>query len=104
MPVLTLTLNDLYPGSNSYAQAYKGDPVLGTVGAVVPGSSLVLASDTVPVNRVLTLNKYDSVFTSDGRWTIELLTVTPFGTDRLAYISFDINRTIEVNGSVTTIE
>ena len=104
LPTITFTLNDLYPGSTTYAQVYKGNPVLGTVGTVVPGSSLALPSETIPTSRVLTANKYESVFTSDGRWTMELLTVTPFGTDRLAYVSFDINRTIQVNGTVTTIE
>jgi hypothetical protein len=103
LPNLTLTINDIYPGSQVYAQTYKGNPVLGTTGTVLPGSSLV-SGNTVPQNSVLTLNKYDSAFTSDGRWTIELLTLTPFGIDRLAYVSFNLNRTIQVNGSVTTIE
>jgi hypothetical protein len=53
---------------------------------------------------VLSLTNYDSVFTSDGRWTMEIVTVTPFGTDRLAYISFDLDRTINLNTTVTTIE
>lgn len=103
LPTLTLALNDLYPNSTTYAQVYKGNAVLGTSGKIVPGSALVI-SDSIPQSRVLTLNNYDSVFDSDGRYTIELLTVTPFGIDRLAYISFDLDRTIQVNGSVTTIE
>jgi hypothetical protein len=103
MPTVTLTLNDLYPDSRTYAQVYKGNPVLGTVGTVVPGSNQII-SDSVPQNRVLTLSNYDSALSSDGRWTMELLTVTPFGIDRLAYVSFDLDRTIEVNGTFTTIE
>jgi len=103
MPQATLTLNDLYPSSRSYAQIYKGNPVLGTVGTVVPGSNLVI-NDTVPSNRVLLLNNYDSVFYEDGVWTMELLTVTPFGTDRLAYVTFTLDRTIEANGTFTTNE
>jgi len=103
MPQTTLTLNDLYPNSRSYAQIYKGAQVLGTVGTVVPGSNLVI-NDTVPSNRVLLLNNYDSVFYEDGVWTMELLTVTPFGTDRLAYVTFTLDRTIEANGNFTTVE
>ncbi len=103
LPQLTITLNDLYPSSTTYAQVYKGNPALGTEGTVVPGSSRVF-NDTVPQNIVLTLNNYDSCITSDGHWTMELLTVTPFGTDRLYYVSFDVNRTIEMNGTFTTIE
>jgi len=96
VPQLTLTLNDLYPSSTSYAQVYMGNPVLGTVGTVIPGSALVI-SDTVPNSRVLTLQGYDQVFPTDGLWTLELLTVTPFGTDRLAYVSFTVQRIISMN-------
>lgn len=102
LPQLTLTLNDLYPNSTTYAQAYKGVAQLGTTGKTLTGSALVI-NDSVPQNRVLLLSDYDSVFDSDGQWTIELLTSTPFGIDRLAYVTFNLNRTIQVNGSVTTI-
>ncbi|MEO7097743.1 MAG: hypothetical protein ABI162_00145 [Luteolibacter sp.] len=102
LPQLTLTLKDLYPKSTTYLQAYKGNPVLGTIGITVPGSSLIV-NDSVPQNRVLILNNYDSVFDSEGRWTLEIITSTPFGLDRLGYVSFDLDRTIHVNGSVTTI-
>lgn len=103
MPQVTLTLNDLYPSSTTYVQVYKGDPQLGTSGTKVPGSSLII-NDCVPQSRVLTLQDYDAVFDTDGRWTMELLTATPFGIDRLACVSFDLNRTLEVNGMFTDIE
>ena len=103
MPTLTITLNDLYPASRSHAQVYPGNPRLGTEGTVVPGSSVVV-SETVPQNRVLTVKNYAEVFDADGRWTMELLTITPFGIDRLAYVSFDLNRTIKVRGGTTTME
>lgn len=103
VPSITLTLNDLYPDSRTYAQVYKGNPVLGTQGTVVPGSALIVY-EAVPQNRVLTIQNWDTVLTSDGRWTLELLTATPFGIDRLAHVSFDVDRTIEANGTFTTIE
>ena len=103
LPQVTLILNDLYPNSTTYAQVYRGDPQLGTVGIVVPGSGLVI-NDSAPQSRVLNLTKYDAIFDSDGRWTIEILTVTPFGVDRLAYVSFDLDRTIQLNGSFNSIE
>ena len=102
IPNLTLTINDIYPDARVYAQAYMGAAQLGVSGAILPGSA-VIVNDTIPQNRVLTLNKYDSVFTQDGVWTIELLTSTPFGVDRLAYITFTLNRSIKINGTVTTI-
>lgn len=103
LPDLTLTLNDLYPNSTTYAQVYKGSPVLGKKGTIIPGSSLVI-SDSVPQSRILSLTNYENVFDGDGKWTMELLTSTPFGIDRLAFVTFDLDRTIEVNGSLTTIE
>jgi hypothetical protein len=53
---------------------------------------------------VLVVDNYHEVFDEDGRWTMELVTVTPFGIDRLAYVSFDLDRTIKMNGVFTTIE
>lgn len=103
LPQVTLTLNDLYPSSTTYAQVYKGEAQLGVSGKIIPGSALAI-NDSVPQDRVLTLKKYDSIFDTDGRWTMELLTVTPFGIDRLAYVSFDLDRTIRMNSSVSTVE
>ena len=110
LPTVTLTLNDLYPSSTTYAQVYKGDLQSGMTGVIVPGSALV-TNDSVPQSRVLTLTNYDSIFDSDGRWTMEIITVTPFGIERMrtpsgaiAYVTFDLDRTIEMNGTFTTIE
>jgi len=103
LPQVTVTLNDLYPSSTSYVQVYPGNPQLGTVGKTVPGSVLVI-NDSVPQSRVLTLKGYDALFDNDGLWTMELLTVTPFGTDRLAYVSFNVDRTIKIISNLTTDE
>lgn len=103
LPLVTVTLNDLYPSSHTYAQVYKGAPQLGRVGSIVPGSSL-LVNDTVPVSRVLTLSNYEGVFDEDGQWTMELVTETPFGIDRLHYVTFHLDRTIQMNSTVTTVE
>jgi len=103
LPQLTFTYNDLYPNSTTYAQVYKGDPQLGKTGTVITGSSRVV-NDSTPQSIVLSVTGYDAAFDSDGRWTIEVVTVTPFGIDRLAYVSFDLDRTIRLNGSFTTTE
>lgn len=103
LPQLTLTLNDLYPDSRTYAQVYRGDPQLGTEGTLIPGTSLVI-NESVSIDRVLVLDDYESVFDGDGRWTLEVLTITPFGIDRLAYVSFDIDRTLDLRGTISTME
>lgn len=105
LPSLTLTINDAYPGSHVFAQVYKGPPVLGTEGRIVPGSAKAFASETVPKSEILPIptGTYDSVFDSDGQWTMELVTQTPFGLERLDHVTFMLDRTIEMNGTVTTI-
>ena len=103
VPAVTVTLNDLYPSSHTYAQVYKGPPVLGTTGTIVPGSSLLI-NDTIPVSRVLTVSNYDAVFDQDGQWTMELVTQTPFGLERMHHVTFQLDRTIQMNSSVTTVE
>jgi hypothetical protein len=103
LPQVTLTANDLYPSSTTYAQVYKGEKRDNVTGRIIPGSAVVI-SDSVPKNKILVLDDYDEVFDEDGRWTMELLTVTPFGTDRLSYVTFDLDRTMKVNGTFVTIE
>lgn len=103
LPSVTFTLHDLYPDSKTYAQVYKGDVRSGVVGVVVPGSAWTIYGST-PQDKTLVADDWDSIIDSDGRWTMELLTATPFGIDRLAYVSFDVDRTIEMNGTFTTIE
>lgn len=103
MPQITLTLNDLYPDSRVFAKVYPGASNLNAEGAIVPGSALIIYEST-PQNRVLTLNNWDSILTADGQWTLDLMTTTPFGTERLATVSFTLERTIKINGSVTTVE
>ena len=103
VPQLTFTLKDLYPKSTTYAQVYKGVAALGTVGTVLPGSALVI-NDAVPQDRVLVIQDYADTLTDSGDWTIELLTETPFGIDRLAHVTFTLDRTLKVRGSMNTYE
>lgn len=103
-PTLTLAINDIYPDARVYAQIYKGEKRDdGFVGTVVPGSA-VAVNESVPQNRLLTVSEWDSVLTENGAWTMELLTFTPFGIDRLDWVTFNVDRTITVRGSVTNAE
>lgn len=103
LPQLTFTLNDLYPNSTTYAQAYPGNAALNTEGKIINGSALAL-DESVPQDRVLVVSDYADALGADGIWTIELITKTPFGIERLAYVTFNLDRTMKVNGTFTTIE
>jgi len=102
-PDVNVQLRDLYPDSFTYAQVYEGPPQLGTVGTLVPGASLVV-NGSIPRNETLNVRNWDSVIPTDGVWTLEVLTETPFGTDRLGFVSFTVDRAIKVNGSVTSVD
>ena len=105
MPAITITLNDLYPGSSTYTQVYKGAPALGMEGITVPGGAWN-NTKAVPEAKSLTIDDFAGVFDDggDGQWTLEVITSTPFGLDRLAYVSFNLDRTIEFRGSITSQE
>lgn len=100
-PALTVTVNELYPDSRVYVQIYKGASRLGVSGTIIPGSAIIV-NDSVPQDRVILLKDYDSLLTEDGQWTMELVTSTPFGMDRLSFVSFTVDRTIRVNSMINT--
>jgi len=103
LPPVTLSIRDAYPSSQIYAQAYKGAQVLGTTGKVISGSVRYVTYAT-PQDYTITLNDWGAELEEDGVWTVELLISTPFGIDRLAYVTFDLDRTIEVKSTMTTSE
>ncbi len=113
MPKLTFVYNDVYPGpTNSavYAQIYKGEKS-NTVGVIVPGSHKNNSDPQLKTFTESTDGHLDQLIDSDGRWTIELLSDTPFGVERMltpsgspAYVTFTVQRTMQVNGTVTTIK
>lgn len=102
-PDVTFSLTDLYPNSNIYAQIYKGPAQPNKIGTMVPGTSVVF-NETVPQNRVVTIRNWDRIMEEDGQWTLELITATPFDVVRLGKVTFTIDRTIQVNGSLSTMD
>lgn len=104
MPTVTFQYTDTYPGSQTFAQIYKGEVRDNVSGLIVPGSHKNNTQQIPENNLESTGSEFDRMFDSDGRWTIEILTVSPFDTIRLHYVTINVDRTIEVNGSFTTIE
>jgi hypothetical protein len=101
-----VTLKDLYPDSVTYAQIYHGAPQLGRIGTVI-GSSVVSFNTYAPQNAVVPLTLLPTDLGEDGTYTIEVLTVTPFNDrtpERVAYVSFEIDRTIQVRSTISDAE
>ncbi len=107
-PQLTFTYQDLYPGSTSFARIYPGplrpdvDDVEGKI--AIAGSGPGTNSRAHPLDVTRTSETWDVHVNQDGKWTIEMISETPFDTVLFDHVTFDINRGIEVQGSVTTSE
>lgn len=102
-PEVNVTLTNLYPDSYTYTQVYEGSPVLGTLGDNVPGAAIVV-KDSAPRTDTIRLKNWDASIANDGLWTLEVITETPFGTERLGYMTFKVDRAIKVNGAVTSAD
>lgn len=102
---IQLSLVNLYPDSVTYARIYPGPQRLGAEASII--ASTVLSYDTYsPQTAVVPVSGLDPLVEADGLYTIEVVTVTPFNNrqpERLAWASFTVDRTIEVNATVTTI-
>ncbi|MFT3992584.1 MAG: hypothetical protein QM680_14405 [Luteolibacter sp.] len=103
IPTVTFGVKDVYPGSQIYAQAYQGgvndnpsDPV-----QVAAANAAVYAT---PTDASFSSTNLSGKLPVDGQWTVELISSSPFGLERLDYVTFDIDRTISVRGSMTTAE
>lgn len=105
-PNASIELRDLYPDSETKVQVYAGSKAPGTVGTVLP-SSIVKFNTYQPQNTNLVLSDLEKHLVADGTYTLEVLTKTPFddGTPEiLGSVTFQVKRSITVNGMVATME
>ncbi|MCW1926157.1 hypothetical protein OKA05_26605 [Luteolibacter arcticus] len=102
LPTLSATYTDVYPGSSIWLQIYKGPEKLGTEGAVLPGSTWNNTNEYSAGNLV-SVSDYSSLATTDGIYTIEMLTRTPFGLERLSHITFSVDRTLQIRAQMGEI-
>lgn len=106
LPQLTLTLNDLYPNSTTYLKAYRGplSAVPNSPGRVILESQVPLNQE-LPKSEIRVVQGYDAVVDTDGEWTFELVTDTPFGRgEYLDHVTFTIDRSLDFKGGIHTIE
>ena len=103
MPEVTFNYSRLYPDSQTYVQIYPGPPSLGTLGTTI-NSSIITIADVTPQNRTFILRNWDHLLQQDGQFTMEVLHTTPWGTERLGFVSFIADRTIQVNGQIFSSE
>jgi len=97
-------LTDLYPDHVTYARIYKGVARLGADGNTI-ASSVVQHNTYAPQDAVIPVTGLEEFIDTDGIYTVEVVTVTPFNhrqPERLAYATFEVDRTLEVRGSLTS--
>ncbi|HEY8960713.1 MAG TPA: hypothetical protein VIM57_00820 [Luteolibacter sp.] len=115
MPQITVTLNDLYPGSKSYLRAYQGEALAAGEKGSINLSSYFPCGDSVPMNKELIIPpaSWNEILTQDGAWTIELVTETPFSPDPElvrdkagvpVQARIQVDRSIRLNSNITTSE
>lgn len=104
-PTLTIRTKDLYPGSRTYLQVYEGTQSLGTQGTLMsreldyPNTQLISVTP-----QDFSISDYDRYFTKDGTYTIELITETSFDSTRLDWVTFSIDRNLEIRAQLTGLE
>ncbi len=99
IPTIQLTLNDLYPRSDTYFMLYPGTSINGVTGT--PVLAYPMDRDTTQSTQ-LTCSNLASAVTKSGTYTVALISSTVYGTELLAPpITFTVNNTISVHATLT---
>jgi hypothetical protein len=105
IPPITVTLDDLYPASETFVRFYKGAPASSPSDPKMLQGSYVLLADSIPQARNLTITNVNRFFKKEGPYTLEIIHETPFGFDILdQFYPLLVDRTIEMKGSLFTRE
>lgn len=106
MPKLTFNFVNTYPNSDNYARIYQGPKRSGVPSVKVPGSGKVNSGNDPETYLATSGDDLNPLITSDGTWTIELVTYVDCFKEMLCltYVTFEIDRSIKANGNFTTIE
>jgi len=95
VPQVELILNNLYPRSDTYLLLYEGTQVAGAEGRIVKAFPM---DRDASESHVLRVSELESKLSSDGTYTLALISETIFGREMLCSpVTFDIRRTLQVN-------
>ncbi len=117
IPSVVVRLQHLYPDSRTYVQIYTGSAVLGREGTLINGTERKFGSfynpdvegepTNVPQTLSLSMEDLSNYAARDGVYTLEVITETPFfnrAPERLAYVTFEVDRTISSRGQLSSAE
>jgi hypothetical protein len=112
-PPITVTYTDAYPNSTTYTQIHKGLHNSGFSAGTITGSSKTFNQAVPPAPETCVLSDWantkkadgTNVIDSDGVYTVEILSTTPFGTNvKVQWTQVNIDYTSKINAMITTIE
>lgn len=101
-PEVSVDLVNLYPESETWVQFYRGPEAIGTNGTRLT-ENVAIVNDIIPRNMTMRFTQLDSILTDNGEWTLEVLTRTPFGIERLNFLTLNIDRDLKLRGSFQTL-
>lgn len=95
VPAIQLTLDDLYPRSDTSLMLYPGTEINGVEGKII--QAFPMDRDTCE-SHILKVEDFGSQLGEDGAYTVALMSTTVYGTELLCDpITFSIKRSIAVN-------
>lgn len=97
VPAVSVQLENLYPESETWVQVYRGPESVGTNGTRL-SESVAIVNDVKPKNKTLSFRALNTVLNENGEWTLEVLTKTPFGIERISWRTIVIDRNLELRG------
>ena len=103
VPAFQVQLTKVYPQSQTYLQIYPGVSAPGTVGTRVGGSILAWNS-TKTRDGILSFPSIANYLQAEGLYTVEVITVTPFGQDIVESLTFDFDNTISIRGNFNFVD
>ena len=103
IPAFTVDLTKVYPTSETYLQIYPGPAEVGKVGTKIT-SSLLSIDGNVSRDKTLSFPNLARFLTAEGFYTIEVVTETVFGVEVLEKLTFEFDNTIDIRGSINSLD
>ena len=102
VPAFTVELKKVYPDSETYLQIYPGPSTPGTVGTKFNGG--LTHRDTKSRDGRLSFPSIANTLGSDGEYTLEVITKTPFGEEILDTLSFEYDNTLDIRAGINALD
>ncbi len=105
MPDITMSFNNLYPGSDTYLVIYKANESVPELSDERTRFALTVQSHRTPLTQTNTYTKLSYALDSQGIWKAEIRHDSPFGDGELLdSVQFEVLPTVKVNADINTVK